>query len=813
MNIVINNSSSNHEDLWTSTTTNSSFESCVKCIELPALATCRCMEDPTSALHTGQHVPELTLSLVTYIICIILGVFWNLFTLLVMIKGDRKSRNATNLFLISLAVADLLLVTVAAPMELVHYFAPQFGSGGSGCKIAEYSRVLSAVASILNLLSVTLERFIVIVFPMRSRSLCTMTNSRRVLGAVWGLSLILTLPVLYTKSVYDVYYANNVTIVKVTYCNDYDDSLGFAFSIYQLRALEVNKNNSVYINQHHDDGGIGNDNKRSRHFHGNHRKREDVGAQRKQVIKMLICVVVLFFLCWGPRFIMEIIIKSKTQNLFYPSIYWIRVLLFLLPFVHACVNPIIYIIMSKTFRSSIVKISKQKCSLKRMCHVSITALPQDEEEELELCTGNQFYPNSMTTVSRITGRNELSSHQPLNQTQLYTNHKPDGINFLTIYRSSLKLASGDEDKKNNPASNSYGTTVGINDVNPSFFFIQLLVINDAHQPKHLCIQEGGMLLEVHCPKDDILLQKMAIDESMWIGGNDLSQHRVWVWASNGKRMIPFVNWYTGNELKSQGTQERCLSTLGNGSTKWIPSDCNFQKSFTCEKVPEKIDPSENETDHTENNTQKPFKGEASFAGNGFIEFKRKTGSITKPHELVEVSQIISTFQEEGLFFWEGVNGDNNFALGLSLGKLVVLRNGEIYSEYKYPEMNYFSSLNDGAQHRIVVSVKGEDVVIKVDKITKSFRRKSGILSKKLEARLYLGGLVNQRAYKKVQEWSNGLFNMVKRHKSVEISDKCHAPSTENPNGGHGKGNGFNFNEGNSLILRSEALPWKRVATG
>ncbi|XP_040574514.1 galanin receptor 2a [Lepeophtheirus salmonis] len=471
MNIVINNSSSSHEDLWTSTTTNSSFESCVKCIELPALATCRCMEDPTSALHTGQHVPELTLSLVTYIICIILGVFWNLFTLLVMIKGDRKSRNATNLFLISLAVADLLLVTVAAPMELVHYFAPQFGSGGSGCKIAEYSRVLSAVASILNLLSVTLERFIVIVFPMRSRSLCTMTNSRRVLGAVWGLSLILTLPVLYTKSVYDVYYANNVTIVKVTYCNDYDDSLGFAFSIYQLvvvfivpgniilicysfvirelwkstkrMASMTNHNsytanrkrssaheNSIYINQHHDDGGIGNDNKRSRHFHGNHRKREDVGAQRKQVIKMLICVVVLFFLCWGPRFIMEIIIKSKTQNLFYPSIYWIRVLLFLLPFVHACVNPIIYIIMSKTFRSSIVKISKQKCSLKRMCHVSITALPQDEEEELELCTGNQFYPNSMTTVSRITGRNELSSHQPLNQTQLYTNHKPDGINFV-----------------------------------------------------------------------------------------------------------------------------------------------------------------------------------------------------------------------------------------------------------------------------------------------------------------------------------------------------------------------------------------------
>ena len=53
----------------------------------------------------------------------------------------------------------MLLLSVAAPMELVHYFTRQFDNEGSACKVAEYSRVLSAVAAILNLLAVTIERY------------------------------------------------------------------------------------------------------------------------------------------------------------------------------------------------------------------------------------------------------------------------------------------------------------------------------------------------------------------------------------------------------------------------------------------------------------------------------------------------------------------------------------------------------------------------------------------------------------------------------------------------------------------------------
>ena len=56
-----------------------------------------------------------------------------------------------------------------------------------------------------------------------------------------------------------------------------------------------------------------------------------------QVIKMLILVVVLFLLCWGPRFIMETALKMQVLQ-FNNYVYWVRVGLFLLPFLHSISN-------------------------------------------------------------------------------------------------------------------------------------------------------------------------------------------------------------------------------------------------------------------------------------------------------------------------------------------------------------------------------------------------------------------------------------------------------------------------------------------
>ena len=70
-----------------------------------------------------------------------------------------------------------------------------------------------------------------------------------------------------------------------------------------------------------------------------------------QVIKMLILVIVLFLICWGSRLSMEISIKVGL-NTFSQEIYFLRIAINLLPYVHSCLNPFIYSLMSKNFRRS-----------------------------------------------------------------------------------------------------------------------------------------------------------------------------------------------------------------------------------------------------------------------------------------------------------------------------------------------------------------------------------------------------------------------------------------------------------------------------
>lgn len=71
-----------------------------------------------------------------------------------------------------------------------------------------------------------------------------------------------------------------------------------------------------------------------------------------QVIKMLILVIVLFLVCWGPRLIFTVVKKSLPGETW---VYNIRVASYLLSFIHSAINPFVYGLMSSTFRNIVFK--------------------------------------------------------------------------------------------------------------------------------------------------------------------------------------------------------------------------------------------------------------------------------------------------------------------------------------------------------------------------------------------------------------------------------------------------------------------------
>jgi len=73
---------------------------------------------------------------------------------------------------------------------------------------------------------------------------------------------------------------------------------------------------------------------------------------------MLILVIVLFLICWGPKLILAIFLKLAVifkLDVYSTTWYNLRVTFSLIPFIHSCINPIIYSFMSKNFRRAMAR--------------------------------------------------------------------------------------------------------------------------------------------------------------------------------------------------------------------------------------------------------------------------------------------------------------------------------------------------------------------------------------------------------------------------------------------------------------------------
>ncbi|XP_064477213.1 cholecystokinin receptor type A-like [Ornithodoros turicata] len=354
-------------------------------------------EHPEDMLVPWVNNPHFPYIVVTYLITFLVGVSGNAAVVSVM-AGDRASRNVTSVFLVSLAVSDLLLLLVCAPLDVAHYFVITWDSGVTICKMAAYVETISAFASVLNMVAVTLERFVVIVFPIHSRSVCTMSNCKRLMVCVWVVSFVVAIPIIFVKETMTATFTNYVLNVTTFTCREANDWRGQSVAWYRLvllfalpliimvvcyswvivelwistKTMDQLTHSAKFSYQCHP--GPGGESRVRVSLqpqshpncrlilrgHANSSDIRDVKKARQQVIKMLILVVLLFLLCWGPRLIMEIAFKC-CLTIFDNGVYTVRFLFYLMPFVHSCLNPIVYCFMSTKFRKRMLRCIERSC--------------------------------------------------------------------------------------------------------------------------------------------------------------------------------------------------------------------------------------------------------------------------------------------------------------------------------------------------------------------------------------------------------------------------------------------------------------------
>ncbi|XP_047465209.1 cholecystokinin receptor type A [Mugil cephalus] len=339
-----------------------------------------------------------TVRIVLYSLIFLLSVLGNGLIITVLVRNKRM-RTVTNLFLLSLSVSDLMVSLVCIPFTLIPNLMRDFIFGIGICKLVMYFMGVSVSVSTFNLVAISLERYSAICNPLTSRVWQTKSHAAKVITATWVASFILMLPYPISSTLKPFTRLNNSTghMCRLVWPNDtiqqswYVSLLLLLFLIpgivmmtaYGLISLELYRGIKFELSSRKSRdrqsscGSIKPGDSDGCYLQPSKKKSVPVNASKpadsskpmvgrvcganstsnlmakKRVIRMLLVIVFLFFLCWTPVFVVnawQAFDRRSAYRLTGAPISFIH----LLSYTSACVNPIIYCFMNKRFRQGML---------------------------------------------------------------------------------------------------------------------------------------------------------------------------------------------------------------------------------------------------------------------------------------------------------------------------------------------------------------------------------------------------------------------------------------------------------------------------
>ncbi len=107
---------------------------------------------------------------------------------------NRGMRTATNFFLLNLAIADLCVALFCVYQNLSLYLSSNWAFGDLLCRMYHFIHALSYTASVYTLVSISVERYLAVVYPLLARRMLTINKLKITLIIVWLISAVCCIP-------------------------------------------------------------------------------------------------------------------------------------------------------------------------------------------------------------------------------------------------------------------------------------------------------------------------------------------------------------------------------------------------------------------------------------------------------------------------------------------------------------------------------------------------------------------------------------------------------------------------------------------
>lgn len=304
----------------------------------------------------AQHKSNLLWLKVTiglYVLTLVLGFLGNLIVLVVIARKKIRKWRPHEMFILNLAISDLMLITIFLPFQ-IYIFLVKFHPSVFYCKCIASLITVALGASIFTLTVMAIHRCYVITNPFKHGTI-SQQSVMVWLGLVWILSVGLVVPRILVSTANSnrcIQQWPNQSLKKL-----YTVSLFIARFVIPLFIISF-----AYFR-------IAKDLARSPaprfDFDENGQiKTRTARRENVEVTKTLAVIVVLFILCMLPFRLNTIVMlfANEDQVLLAKTI---RRYTSILTIIHSCVNPIAYGTLTKNFRSWFARFARRVNSLIR----------------------------------------------------------------------------------------------------------------------------------------------------------------------------------------------------------------------------------------------------------------------------------------------------------------------------------------------------------------------------------------------------------------------------------------------------------------
>ncbi|KAK0153061.1 G-protein coupled receptor 54 [Merluccius polli] len=303
----------------------------------------------------GEQHPFLTdawLVPLFFSLIMLVGLVGNSLVIYVISK-HRQMRTATNFYIANLAATDIIFLVCCVPFTATLYPLPGWIFGDFMCKFVAFLQQVTVQATCITLTAMSGDRCYVTVYPLKSLRHRTPRVAMIVSVCIWIGSFILSIPIFLYQHLEEGYWYG-----PRQYCVDRFPTKTHerAFILYQfiaaylLPVLTISFCYTLMVKRVGQPTVEPVDN----NYQVNLLSERTISI-RSKVSKMVVVIVLLFTVCWGP---IQFFVLFQS---FYPkyqanyATYKIKTWANCMSYANSSVNPIIYGFMGASFQKSFRK--------------------------------------------------------------------------------------------------------------------------------------------------------------------------------------------------------------------------------------------------------------------------------------------------------------------------------------------------------------------------------------------------------------------------------------------------------------------------